>query len=80
MMETARQTTSAATNAGRWITECPDNDASPFLKLAVALIVVFCIGSRFLGGQMFSGPAVAGLGLLYSVGVVALTLRTYRQS
>ena len=79
MINSASQATSTATNAGRWVTECPDNDASPFLKLAAVLIVVFCISSRLLGGQVFSGPAVAGLGLLYSVGVVALTLRTYRQ-
>jgi CobQ-like glutamine amidotransferase family enzyme len=46
------------------------------------LIVVFCAGSRFLGSPASTASmvAVAGLGLLYAIGVVALTIRTYRQS
>jgi hypothetical protein len=65
-----------------WVTECPNTDASPFLKLALLLIVVFCAGSRFLGSPASTESmlAVAGLGLLYAIGVVALTIRTYRQS
>jgi hypothetical protein len=80
MIHPASQVTSTATNTGRWVAECTNNDASPFLKLAVVLIVVFCVVGRFLGGPIVSGPAVGALGLFYSIGVVALTLRTYRQS
>jgi hypothetical protein len=73
--------TTPSVRGGQWITECSDGDASPFLKLAIALIVVFCLGSRFVGQTSgASMAAVAALGLLYSAGVVALTIRTYRQS
>lgn len=79
MTESANQT---STPSNRWVTECPNTDASPFLKLALLLIVVFCAGSRFLGSPASTESmfAVAGLGLLYVIGVVALTIRTYRQS
>jgi len=85
MIESASQTSTATSQSGgasHWITECPDTDASPFLKLALLLIVVFCAGSRFLGSPASTGSmaAVAALGLLYAIGVVALTIRTYRQS
>ena len=94
MIQSASQTTIESTptsesggalrmdGASQWIKECPDTDASPFLKLALLLIVVFCAGSRFLGGPSSTESmfAVAGLGLLYAIGVVALTIRTYRQS
>jgi hypothetical protein len=79
MTEPANQSSTPKSN---WVTECPNTDASPFLKLALLLIVVFCAGSRFLGSPASTGSmmAVAGLGLLYAIGVVALTIRTYRQS
>ncbi len=79
MIESASQTT-VDNIPTQWVTECPDIDASPFLKLALLLIAVFCVANRLLGGQTFNGFAVAGLGLLYAIGVVALTMRTYRQS
>jgi hypothetical protein len=77
MTTPANQTTPSS----HWVTECPNTDASPFLKLAVLLIVVFCAGSRFLGSPASteSMVAVGGLGFLYAIGVVALTIRTYRQ-